>query len=422
MIEQTGESVHLLRRITSNFGWSVVSEIGGKGIFFLVTVYLARILEVKNYGLFTFAQTVVTYFWLVGDLGINMYGSREIAKDKKNTECIMGSLLTIRIISGLIVFAVFIVAIIFLVDSPIQKLIFFGCGFYLITRSINTDWILRGIERFQYIAFGNFATFLSMIFLMILIVKDKEDVTKAPFVWSFCYLLGGGILFYILHRKLRISYKPFFHLKTLFSHIRESIHFTISRGFLTLYSYLPVIYLGIFASDYEVGLFSAPFRLIFAIVFVISMLSMALFPIFSDLYFSNKEKFKKLLGSYFLLSVVLGLSIGIIGTLFSKQIILLIYGDQYINSYIIFSILIWFAALTSLRVVYGIVIAASGLQRFYTLASIFGVLFLTFMFFLLKFLFKVSFLVTAALSIVATEIGIILILILIWRFKGGTAK
>ena len=115
-------------------------------------------------------------------------------------------------------------------------------------------------------------------------------------------------------KKLKIIYKPILHIKILLSHIKESIHFTISKGFLTLYIYLPIIYLGLFSSDYEVGLFSAPFRLIIAITFVISILPMALFPIFSELYISNKEKFNKLHRLYKLsFSFIMFFSIRVLG-------------------------------------------------------------------------------------------------------------
>jgi len=256
---------------------------------------------------------------------------------------------------------------------------------------------------------------------MFLIIKDKDDVIKASFILSLCYFLGGSVLLLILFKKLKIKYKPVLKIQTLFSHIKESIHFTVSRGFLTLFQYLPLIYLGIFSTDYNVGFFSAPFRLIAAMTFVVSILQMALFPIFADLYFSNREKFKKLHRLYMFISVAFGITIGVVGTLFREEIMLFIYGDKYINSSVTFGIIIWFVSLISLRVVYGVVFAASGLQRFYSLAAISGVLLVSTIFFALKLIFNVPELISASIALVIAEVGILIILKFLWQFKRGRA-
>jgi O-antigen/teichoic acid export membrane protein len=91
-------------RVVSNFAWSVLSESLGKGLFFIATLYLARTLGVENFGLFTLAQTFTFYFWGAVDLGTNMYGIRELAKNKDTAEDIINPLLTLRITVGLAVF------------------------------------------------------------------------------------------------------------------------------------------------------------------------------------------------------------------------------------------------------------------------------------------------------------------------------
>jgi len=59
----------IVRRVASNFGWLIVSQAVGKGIFFITNIYLARTLGVEHFGLFTLAQTITFYLWLAVDLG-----------------------------------------------------------------------------------------------------------------------------------------------------------------------------------------------------------------------------------------------------------------------------------------------------------------------------------------------------------------
>lgn len=402
-------------RIVSNFSWSIISEVTGKFIFFITNIYLARILTVDNYGFFTLAQSMVLYFWLAADLGINMYGSKEIAKDKINISDIVNPLLSLRILSGFAVFIIFISILYFLHYNSIQKWLFVGSAFYLITRSISIEWVMRGLEKFEYIALSNSITFISMFLLTILFVKDDNDLIKAAFLQSFCYLLGGIPLFLIFHNKFKFKFA--FDIKKWGLHLKESLHFTISGGLSVLIQYLPIIYLGIFATAQDIGVFSASYRLISAILFVVSILPMSLYPIFSELYFNKKEKFKKIHIKYVLLSFFVGFNSLIFGYVFAENIILTLFGDKYYESISLFKILLWHVFLYSIKSPYGIVIAASGLQKYQTIALSFGILFFTVNFFVMKHIFKLSCLISVCICYSLTELAVSLILIFFWRVK-----
>jgi len=40
----------IAQRVASNFGWLIVSQAVGKGIFFITNIYLARTLGVEHFG------------------------------------------------------------------------------------------------------------------------------------------------------------------------------------------------------------------------------------------------------------------------------------------------------------------------------------------------------------------------------------
>lgn len=409
-------TINLIQRVVSNFSWSIVSEVAGKGFLFLVTIYLARTLSIENYGIFVFAQTFISFFWIVSDLGINMYGSREISKDINNVGNILDSLLTLRIISSLIVFTLLVLSIQLFITDVVKKLILTGSSFYLVSRSFNIEWVFRGLEKFNYIALGNFATFVTMLILMWLLVKSNNDVVLASYIWSLTYLLGSVTLISILFFKFHIKFEFSFDVKQWLVHIKESIHFTISGGLSTLYYYLPIIYLGFFATEYEAGLFSAPFRLVVALIFLFSLVSMSLYPIFSELYHTNKTQFNRLYKYYLIGSVISGLLLGSFGMMFSKQIILLLFGDKFTNSTFVLKLLIWFPAVISLRAVYIVILAASGLQKFYSLATLVSVILLSIIFYVLR-IFGISYIISASVSLIITEVGISVLLITIWTLK-----
>lgn len=404
----------ITRRVTSNFLWSVFSEAIPKSTFFITTIYLARILGVSNFGVFTLAQTITLYFWLAVDLGINMYGIREIAKNKEHAEKIINPLLTLRITAGLVVFSIYVSSLFFFNMPMINKLAFAGCGFYLLTYAFYSDWVLKGFERFRYIAFGSFVS--SLVFLMgtIYFVKTDEDIVIASFIWSFSFLLGSMSLLYLLYKKLGIKYKPSFDIKIWFSHLRESIYFTISGSLLVLYQYLPILLLSIFFTSYEVGLFSAPYRVILSIGTAGFLIPMAFYPMFSELYHRDRIEFRKTHKNFQRIMLAIGLPAGIIGTAWGDGFVRLLFGAQYAQSLVIFKMLIWLVPLYFLRYSYGSVLLAAGFQRLHNLATLTGVLC---MFIIGLFLVHEFNIIGGAISLVLSEALILVSMALIFHIK-----
>ena len=77
-------------------------------IFPLITFpYATRILHTQNYGKFSFAASIISYFALIAALGISNYAVREgarIRERKKELESFVGQLFSINILKMLVEF------------------------------------------------------------------------------------------------------------------------------------------------------------------------------------------------------------------------------------------------------------------------------------------------------------------------------
>jgi len=351
----------------------VVSEALSKGILFFTNIYLARVLGVSNYGTFVFALSVTFYFWLAVELGTNMYGIREIARNKKNIDVIVNSLFTLRLIAGILVFIIYL-SVLMLIDIPVTKrAVFVGCGMYLVTFAIYSDWIMKGLEKFRYVTYGNIVSSISFCLAAVMFVTDRERIVVASISWSLSFLLGGAALFYILRRRLNIKVRLSFDMKKWLFHLRESLFFTISSSLLVIYNYLPVVFLAIFYSSYEVGLFSAPFRIINTITGVGLLLPFAFYPLLSEFYLNDIDKFMITHSKLKKIMFMTGIPVGCAGTLFADKIVLILLGEEYSGSISIFKLLIWIVPLLFIRSSYGSVLMAAGHQRRHNYGAIAGV-------------------------------------------------
>lgn len=362
----------VISRIKSNFLWTALNELAGKGIFFFTNIYLARTLGVESYGLFTIALVVTSYFWLAVDMGLNMYGIRELSRNKDNVDKLLNPLLTMRVITALSVFTIFSVVISLWDMGQSEKATYLGCGLYLMTYSVYTDWVFKGLEKFKYISFGNIIASVFFLVATFLLVKGPDNVAYAAFSWSASYLAGAIVLGYLLYSKVGFRFRPDFDLGVWASHLKKSLYFTASGSFMLLYQYLPIFLIGYIFSNYEVGLFAAPYRIVTTICHTGFMIAMASYPVMSDLFKSDNDAFRSSHLKLVKIMLVLGCAAGGIGMFFSRDAVLLLLGEKYLNSIILFKFLIWLVPIYFIRYVFGTALFSSGGQKAHFISSICG--------------------------------------------------
>jgi len=357
----------ITQRVASNFGWSLVSEAVGKGVFFFTNIYLARALGVENFGLFTIAQTLTLYFWLAVDMGMNMYGIREIAKRKHDPSGLISQLLTLRLTAGVVVFALYAVNVVLFVGE--HKNIFLASGVYLLTYAFYTDCVLKGLEKFKLIAFGSIISSAIFFAGIIVLVRTQSDVAVAALIWSISFFFGSMFLFYIVVQRLGLVLRPDFRLRVWMLHIKESIFFTLSGSLMMLYQYLPIFLLGILYSAHEVGIFSAPYKVIFAVCSLGFYVPMAFYPVMSEQFHIDSDGFIVSYKRLRFIMLAMGLPAGAAGTFFATRMVTLLFGADYIESVLVFKMLSWLVPMYFLRYSYGITMNAMDGQRLRCAAS-----------------------------------------------------
>ena len=347
-----------------------------------------------------------------------MYGTREIAKNREDAEEILGSLLTIRVATAIILFGLCVLLFSIYPGNRTEKLVFLGCSCYLIARSANTEWVLRGFEKFGYVAVANFATFLLMLGLIYIFVTQSGHVVRASFLWSLSYGFGSVVLLAIILFRLKMKYKPDLNLRTWKLHLSQSLHFTVSAAIATFYRQLPIIFLGGFATAYELGVFAAPYKVVITVAGGAFFVPLAFYPVLADLHLNDREELNAAHSVLKMGMATLGIGIFLGGTFFSDQIVFILFGKEYGESLPVFKVLLLYVPLNCVRSSYGILLAVVGLQRFNSICSALGVVFLSLLFIASLSILHLSCVLAASGSLIATEILVCALVILIWRKKG----
>lgn len=302
-------------------------------VFPLLTFpYISQHLGVDTYGTFNFVNSVVNYFVIFAALGVNTYAVREGSRLKNKKEDFaqfVNEVFTINVFSALV--SIISMAILLLFWNRLNKymLLVLVLGLSIILNTVGLDWVNNIMEDFEYITIRYIIFQLLALIFILIFVRKPSDILKYTFIYVFANA-GPGLLnmFYIrryVEPKLVLSLGLKCHLKPMLLLLCNT--FAVS-----IYVNSDLTLIGIIKSNYEVGLYSVAAKIYNIVKQLLNAFCVVVIPRIS--YYIScdcKQEYNKLLNKTFY--VLMGLVMpAIVGLFFlSKDIIIIISGNEYVN-------------------------------------------------------------------------------------------
>ena len=264
------------RKAYINYLYTAVYQILIVVLPLITTPYISRVLGVENVGKCAYASTIVTYFILFAQIGLNIYGRREIALHQGAPEkrsLIFWQLFSIRCELFLAV-GVFFCLYMFLLshDEPILLWIY---GVTLLSNMIDITWFFQGMEKFRLITLRNlFIRITSVVFVFCMIKSEKDIYLYAAIVA--CSDLISQVSLWISLKKVIVKIP--FTMNGNMRHLKSSFIMFIPTVFNSLYTKMDKIMLGIMTNDVQVGLYSQAERIIDLLAGLFASMSVVFMP------------------------------------------------------------------------------------------------------------------------------------------------
>lgn len=190
----------------------------------LITVpYISRNLGAHASGINSYTNAWVTFFYLMGQMGVALYGNREIAYHRDDIDArsrTFWSIELLQILTVSISLIVYLVAVIFF-STTFQKY-FLLQSLWIIAAGVDISWYFMGLEDFKKTVVRNTIVKLISIVAIFIFVRRPSDL------WKYILLLGvaqlGGSL-------------------TLWPYLRGSIHRVNLRDLHPLKHFYPAFLL-----------------------------------------------------------------------------------------------------------------------------------------------------------------------------------
>jgi O-antigen/teichoic acid export membrane protein len=340
-------------------------DVASRGVGFLVTVYLARILEPAGFGLVSVGMALLGHLQLLSSPGIQLVETRNTARAVGMDDRRFSGVLTLRFVLSVALFAIaLLVLFVNPYDPPVRCVMLWSLA-SLFPLALATDWYLQGMERMAPIGAARFIGYCVYGIAAWFLVRTLDDVAMAPAAFFLGALVTTGMLW-----GTSVSLRPMPRLKWdvgLWTQLlRENLPVGMAMFVGQMVMNLPPIVIAATTGTADAGVYNAALKLVFMLLIADRVLNALLLPAFTrvrDAKPADLERMVSVTAKVVITGVIL---LVLLGNLLSSWGISLVYGVAYGNADPVFRILLLYVGLTLINSIATNVLLASGYERLYS--------------------------------------------------------
>ena len=276
------------KSVKKNYLYNLIYQVLTLILPLITTPYISRVLGPHQIGIYSYTNSVVTYFILFGSLGVSLYGQREIAyigDDVSKRKKTFWEIIFLRFIAIAISMAIYYFAI---VRNSEYALYYKILGIYLIASALDISWLFQGLEDFKKTVGRNLIVRTTSVILIFMFVKQPEDLTKFLIIYSFADLLGNISLWFYLPKLLRGEKLGKINI---LRHFIPIIILFIPQIAVRIYNIMDKTMLGKMIVDKaELGNYEESYKIINVLFTIISSLGLVMLPKIASLYNRGEEE------------------------------------------------------------------------------------------------------------------------------------
>lgn len=353
-----------MAKLTGKISSIVLGDLVSRGFFFIVAVYLARVLGAETYGLITVAMAFMGYANWSSDLGLGSIGAREMSKQLEHQVFRGREILILKIVLATLVLLVITLVLPFTSLSQNEQTLVQRFSFSLIPYAFLSEWFFNGRQQFWVVALSR-SVFGGVYFLLILwLVHSPKDLLTVPV----SYAIGIGVASLVLF-PLTISADAFKLPTRGWTTFKELLNSSFSIGigdfFGQLMQFAPPLLIGFFLGKLYAGLYGAAFKVIIIGMLIDRVFTKLLLPNFTAQWTSNRSLVKYNMEHTIRVMLVFGAAVTVTIAILAPIIIQLLFGKEYLGGVPALSMLSVFLFFTFQNSIFAFSLIGMGEDRKY---------------------------------------------------------
>lgn len=314
--------------IKKNYIYNTLYEILAVLAPLITAPYVSRIFEADGVGIYSYTNSIASYFTMFAALGVRGYGQREIAQhreNKKEESKLFWELELMCISTTLICLAAWTILILF---STKYSVYYAVLTMTVAATAFDISWFWGGFEQYRFIVIRNSILKLVGIAVLFIFVHQKSDLLLYIALIAATGLLGNLSMWTYLPKYLdKVSFREL----EIKRHYKQTFVYFIPTIATSIYTMLDKAMIGwITKNDFENGYYEQATKIINICKTVVFSLSTVVSSRISFLFAKqNHDEIKaKIRDSLnFILLLAVPVTFGLIGV--AKNFVPFFYGDGY---------------------------------------------------------------------------------------------
>lgn len=332
-----------LQNILANTGWLFADRILRMCVGLLVGVWIARYMGPGQFGVYNYAIVFVAMFSALSNLGLDGIVVRNMVRDPACKDEIMGTAFFLKFAGGIVTLIVSIGAVLLLRSSDSTACWLVGItAVGAIFQAFDTiDFWFQSQVKSKYTVYVRNAAFIIITFVKIILIMTRSSLILFACAGLAEIVLGtiGLVIAYRLNgyylKKWRISLRCAKELLT------DSWPLILAGLAVGLFMKIDQVMLREMVGSESVGIYSAATRISEVWFFVPAVIVSSVTPSIVEAKRISETLYYQRLQKLFNLMAGLAFTIAIPITLFSKQLVLMLFGVNYVSAGPVLAIHIW---------------------------------------------------------------------------------
>lgn len=307
-----------MTNVKINFVFSSIYQILIMIIPIITAPYVSRVIGAEGIGIYSYTNSIASYFALFIILGLNNYGNRSIAMvrdDKDNVSIVFWEIYKMQFFLGLIIISIYCCYIFFIANH--NYLLFFDIQVLVLLSSLfDINWFYFGIEQFKITVTRNIIIKVITTILIFALVKSKNDMCLYALIISGGLLLSNIVLWITLYRYIDFSVFHEVKWNSIKSHFKPNLILFIPVIAISMYTIIDKVMVGSISGMVQAGFYENSEKIVNMPIGIIGALGTVMLPRISNLIANGN---KKICDYYFNVSMIFvmfiafGLCFGIAG-------------------------------------------------------------------------------------------------------------
>lgn len=354
-------------RTIKNSGWLVGDRVFTMIIGVFVIAVVARYFGPEKFGQFNYALAFVALFTALSTLGLDTLTVKSILDKDYDEGTILCTSLFLRVFGGIIL-TILAAVIIRWIEPNDQNLHILALimSFTMVLKSMEViEYWIQAFQKAKISSIIRMSSYVITAVLKIILVIFKGNLIHYALIYMIDAVIIGSALM-ISYYKIRDDISPWkFSLNYAKSILSQSWYLILTGLMITLYARIDQVMLGsMLPTKTELGVYSAAVQIAELWYFVPMAIIISFKPVIMNKKKINEKIYMKSVQLLYTIVAWIGIGFGVFILLFSKLIVSILYGAEFLKAASILSISIWAGTFSMFGSARSIWLICEGLQKY----------------------------------------------------------